>query len=260
MSSRQCVDPGVGTGGSAPVERAVRAATRLASPVPHARRWWVEPVPRGIELYAEVSADAVAWAGETRLAAGAGLFAAHLAVAALGTRPVTTLLPHSHRPGLLAVVRQGDAAEPTPAERTLHATLLGAAAAHPPAHPAAVAALQPFVRRAAEAEGVWAHSAHDANGRSALRRVLVGSGDAAVAPGTLLVLLASQHDLPVCQLRAGRAVERILLTARAFGHRGIVLAGPGGLDASPRALRSAGIDAGVAPQALLSISPTSPTG
>jgi hypothetical protein len=254
MSSGHVVDAGAPAASTAAMSLAVHGATRLVAPVPGARRWWVESIHRGIELHAEVSAaDAAAWARETRLAAGAGLFAVHLAVAAQGTRPLTAMLPHSQRPGLLAVVRQCVAAPPMPAERTLYAALLGATADEP----AAVATLRPFLRRAAEAEGVWSHSAVDAGGRPALREVLTTPIDAGgeLSPDDLLVLLASAHDLPACQLRAGRALERIMLTARAFGHHGVVLAGPGRLDRSRRALLAAGLDHGLVPQALLSISP-----
>jgi hypothetical protein len=252
MDSPHVVDAGSGAAAPAAVSLAVLGATRLATPVPGARRWWVEPISRGVELHAEVGADAVAWAGETRIAAGAALFAAHLAVAALNTRPVTALLPQSHRPGLLAIVRQGDPAAPTPAEHTLHATLLGATAEQP----AAVRAVQPFLRRAAEAEGVWSHSALGSE-RLALTEVLLARPGDDAEPGAepLLVLLACPHDLPACQLRAGRALERIVLTARAFGHRGVVLAGPARLDRSRRALLAAGVDPAVVPQALLAISP-----
>jgi hypothetical protein len=116
--------------------------------------------------------------------------------------------------------------------------------------------VRPFLRRAAEAEGVWSHTAAGSE-RPALTGVLVARTGLAVEPAqdVLLVLLACPHDLPVCQLRAGRALERIVLTARAFGHWGVVLAGPGRLDRSRRALVAAGVDPAVVPQALLAISP-----
>lgn len=262
MNSRNVVDRETSAAAMASVDQAVHGVVRLAAQVPGARRWWTEPIPRGIELHAEVTdAEAPAWAGETRIAAGAGLFAVHLAMAALRTRPATTLLPHSSRAGLLAVVRQGDTALPTPVERTLYAVLLGA----PVPEAAELSAVQPFLRRAAEAEGVWSHSAvgtgsgtgSGTDSGPALRAVLVDRPGVVAEPGPddLLVLLASAQDLPVCQLRAGRAVQRILLTARAFGHPGVVLAGPRRLDRSKRTLLAAGIDPAVVPQALLAISP-----
>src|SRR3954452_23106848 len=98
MSSRHVVDAATPAAGTAALKPAVHGATRLVATVPDARRWRVEAIGRGIGLHAEVSAaEAAAWAREPRLAAGAGLFAVHLAVAAQGTRPLTALLPHSNR-------------------------------------------------------------------------------------------------------------------------------------------------------------------
>jgi hypothetical protein len=229
---------------------AVHAVLGSVAAVPGARRWWIESIPRGVELHGEVGlTQDVIGTRETRVAAGAGLFAAHLAVAALGIRPVTTLLPRPGRPRLLAVLRHGAEQPPTPAERSLHAALRGTVGPVP----AEPQALRAFLRRAADAEGVWLHSPAGTGGRAALRAVLRGCVE--VPADGLLVLLATPHDLPQCQLRAGRALERLLLTAAVLGHTGTVLAGPGRLDSSRRALRAAELDPRVAPQVLVSIRP-----
>ena len=115
--------------------------------------------------------------------------------------------------------------------------------------------IRPFLRRAAEAEGAWVRSAADDDERAAMRVLLTHCGDLDPAAVLVLVLVASPHDLPVCQLRAGRAVQRVLLTASALGYAGAVVAGRGGLDLSPRSLAAAGLHPGAVPQAMLSIGP-----
>jgi hypothetical protein len=218
--------------------------------IPGARRWWIEPINRGFELHGEVgSGHDVAGTRETRLAAGAGLFALHLAVAALDVRPVTTLLPRAGRRGLLALLREGAVRPPTPAERTLYATLRRGV----PRALKSVSSPWPLLRRAADAEGAWLHSTTESAGQAALRELLVGHVEMP-ADGHLL-LIGSPHDLPVCQLRAGRAIQRVLLTAAVIGHTAAVLAGPSRLNTSRRVLRAAGLGTGVVPQALLSIAP-----
>ncbi len=218
----------------------VESGQVAAVPVPGARRWWVEVIRRGAELHGEVApGSASPGSAETRLAAGAGLFVVHLDVVASGIRPVTALLPRSGRPGLLALLRHGTAAPPTPAERTLHAALRGGP------RPVAVgpAGLRPFLRQAAEAEATWLRSAATPTDRAALAALLLhGRPD----PGRdgLLVLVAGPRDLPVCQLRAGLAVQRVLLTAATLGYTGEVLAGRGRLDLSPLALRTAHLPPG----------------
>ena len=231
-------------------DAALCGALRSVAGVPGARRWWVEPISRGFELHAEIgSGQDVAGTRATRLAAGAGLFALHLTLATHGVRPVTTLLPRMGRPGLLALLRHGSVRPPTPTERTLHAALRRAVPL--PEH--AVPVPWPFLRGAADAEGVWLHSATESGDAAALREVL--TGDTETPAGGVLVLIGSSHDLPVCQLRAGRAVERVLLTASVLGHAGTVLAGPGRLATSRRALLTAGLPAFVVPQAMLSFTP-----
>ncbi|MCO1656339.1 hypothetical protein [Pseudonocardia humida] len=254
MGVRDVVDAGSGSRDGV-VTDSVRAVLGSVPVVPGARRWWVESIPQGFELHGEVGGTAhdVPGTRETRIAVGAGLFAAHLAVAARGTRPVTTLLPRSARPGLLAVVRRGDERPPTPVERTLHVALRGGAGRAP----APVPVLRRFLRLAADAEGTWLRSAVGNGGRTTPRGLLVDAPDARtdVPDEVLLVLLAAARDLPLCQLRAGRAFERVLLTASVLGHVARVLAGPGGLDPTPRALRSAGVDPAVTPYLLLSVAP-----
>jgi hypothetical protein len=252
MRARDVID-GRTDGALEGARRAVQDAVRAAAAVPGARRWWLEAIPGGLEMHAEVGAGHdMLGARETRIAAGAGLFAVHLAVAASGVRPITTLLPRSGRAGVLAIVRHGSEQPPTPTERTLFAALGGAV--RPEAVPAS--AVRPFLRRAAEAEGVWLSSAPAPGTAVALRAVLVG--DLHLPDEAFLVLLASGHDLPVCQVRAGRAAQRVLLTAAALGHTGVVVAGPRRLVTSRRGLLDAGLEAGIAPQALLAIAPWAP--
>jgi hypothetical protein len=233
----------------------LRAVLGSVPAVPGARRWWVESIPHGFELHGEAggAAHEVPGTRETRIAAGAGLFAAHLVVAARGIRPVTALLPRSARPGLLAVVRRGAEQPPVPAERTLHVALRGGVRRTSTAVPA----LRRFLRLAADAEGTWLCSAVGSDSRTTLRELLIEppGRPVEVPDEVLLVLLAGPRDLPLCQLRAGRAFERVLLTASVLGHVARVLAGPGGLDPTPRALHSAGVDPAVTPYLLLSVAP-----
>jgi hypothetical protein len=241
------VSGGVGIVGD---DAAFRAAVARAVPVPGAKRWWIETISGGIELHTEVAARGGGpWAPDTRLAAGAGLFAVHLEVVAHAVRPVTSLVPRSGRPGLLAVLRYGAEAAPTPTERTLHAVLAGAR----PRALVELPGIRPHLRRAAEAEATWVRSAVEPGERAAVAALLACGAD--LDPDTMLVLVASPHDLPASQLRAGRAVQRMLLTATALGYAGALVTGRAGLDRSPRAMIASGLGTEAVPQAVLTIGP-----
>ncbi|WP_214404358.1 hypothetical protein [Pseudonocardia lacus] len=230
---------------------AMRAAVARAVAVPGAKRWWIEPISGGVELHGEVAAGGGGpWAPDTRLAAGAGLFAVHLEIAVHAVRPVTSLVPRNRRPSLLAVLRYGAEAPPTPTERTLHAVLAGAR----PRPLVELPGIRPYLRRAAEAEATWVRSAVDPGERAAIG-TLLARGGADLDPEAMLVLVASPYDLPAGQLRAGRAVQRILLTATALGYPGALVTGRAGLDLSHRAMIASGSGIGAVPQAVLSIGP-----
>ncbi|WP_028928029.1 hypothetical protein [Pseudonocardia acaciae] len=214
-------------GARAVVTRAVAAAPLLGGAAPRG----VQVVHGAFELWADVRRwRPASEAGDRgpRLAGGAALFNLRLAVAALGRRPVTVLLPFPERPEVLAVVRMAERTAPPPGWARLYEVLtaLGGRRACPgwPASTAPRLAL----RRAAELEGGWLTmldaSAPDDRLRELIERRCARWPDLAVgAPvdrerrGGTIGVLSSFHDLPVGQIRAGEALRRVALTAAAYG-------------------------------------------
>ncbi|GEL18130.1 hypothetical protein PA7_19670 [Pseudonocardia asaccharolytica DSM 44247 = NBRC 16224] len=229
-----------------------RALTAVSTPMfTGAVRWWVSGTNGGIELRTAVSGNIpVSVQRPTRVAAGSALLAARLAIAVAGYRPFTTLLPDHRRPGILAVLRKGGAAEPNQSERALYGALVQPAVERA-GRPIGVAATLPLLRRAADTEGAWLRSSLDPGDRTRMEALLDESGGA-VPSGGLLVVVGSHHDLPTGDLRAGLAVQRVLLCAAALGLSAEVLAGP--VELARRSHELPGAGPGLVPQVLLQVS------
>lgn len=213
--------------------------------------------------WAAVSSDSAAHAG--RLAAGAGILNARLALAVRGRPALVRLRPHRDEPDLLARIRPGAARAPTRAEQNLLAAVPRCSLLPVPFGPAPVPIeVRRRLAAAAEAEHGWldlitgrsavaavtqiaatahqvlagAHSrvrptapelgsvgsSHPAPGHGpcpappgrpnaawSARAFVSGGGDQSECD-PLAVVLGSPMDTPTDDLRAGQALQRVLLT------------------------------------------------
>lgn len=218
-----------------PVIEAARGAPNPTGPV----RWFVRAIEDGIELRTVVRRWSVAdelTARTVRVAGGAALRNARLAVAVQGRRPLLTFPPEA---GLLAVLRAGASAAPQGEERLLYAVLSAGAretaGTSPAAHDVAV---RTRLRRAAEAEACWLRELPERP--AGLARASTWPA-AAVGPvsrtGALVVLLGAEGPGPVADLRLGQALQSVRLTSMALGLRPEVLAAPVPVGVLPHSLR-----------------------
>lgn len=192
------------------VDLAAHCAVQAAGPVP----WCLDPVPDGVAIRLLVrrwtdstSQDAVL----ARVACGTALQAASLAITGLGRRPVAAF---SSEPGVLVVLRAGERREPRSEELAMLAGLrhCGVPRRLDPVVPEA--GLLPWLRRAAERQGGWARRS--------------GTGlDAGLGPAwpdsrlitdpSSTVVVGADGGPPYADVRLGRAIEAIRLTAAALG-------------------------------------------
>lgn len=220
---------------------------------PGGRRCRVWPLDHGVEVRAdgqhELSTTGID--GRTvRIVAGAVVLNLRLAIAVLGRRPLIRPLPASPCHPLLAILRQAEVAEPSAQERALFDAITPVARFLPPLGDRT---LPPLIlvraRTAAESEGMWLRSV-DAPQRAALAARI-----ARVRQQPLharLVVIGSNHDVPGAHLRAGLALQRMVLTARVLGATTAVVAWPGDLAAAaPLPVPFAG--RGVCPQLIVAI-------
>ena len=228
----------------------VAACAATAPQFPDSTHWWAKVVRDGLELRATGGLLVTAPAGRlTRVAVGAALLAARLAMAVAGARPHTTLLPDPRRPALLAVLRPGGAAEPNRDERVLHRALV---CPEPLAPGRPVGPALPLLRRAADAERAWLRTVTDRADRNRLLAVL-GREEEDSDPEAVLIVLGS-HSGPAGEIRAGQALRRVLLTAQALGLHGDIVAGPVDLS-GVRAREVPGAGIGLLPQVVLEVRP-----
>ena len=169
-----------------------------------------------------------------RLAGGAALLTMRLVVRLRGRRLHVHLLPDAHDPWTFAHLRVGSALAPTGAERTLGAAL------HPDRRPPGSERVPPAppsarteLRRAAEAERGWLVWLEDDDPHGSL-------------------VLGTVDDDPLAHLRAGQAVQRVLLTAAVHGLLGVVETRPLATPDARAALRIR-LGGGLWPQAVLRV-------
>lgn len=226
-------------------ERLVEAA--IAAPSTHNAQPWrfvARPADRVIEIYADPARTLRR--GDPRgravhIACGAALFNLRLAIAHTGAEPVTRLLPNPRDPLLLASVRISGHYRPRPTERDLHAAISARAGAQrcagsqPPLRAVLAALLE-----AAALEGASLRLLDQPEALRILQSVAVADralrpdasylaglrdfaprplGRAAAGGGTSqLAVIATAADDRVSWLRAGQAMQRVLLLAT---HRGL---------------------------------------
>ncbi|GAA2570102.1 nitroreductase [Pseudonocardia hydrocarbonoxydans] len=229
----------------------VTAATVLAhAPSVHGTRpWRLETHGTGLALRTDPRQRLLATdpdSRDLRLSCGAALLTLRLAVAAQGVRTVVTLLPDPARPRIVATLYPAGVVQPTSDETALFAAVPHRRSHRVPFAPRRVsAAHRLLLRRAAEVEGAWLHAVDEPDERRRVRDLLlqahrhqwvdpgfraewrsrtpepVQPGDRPARtdtdPSALLLVLGTRHDLPVAQLRAGQALQRVLLTATALG-------------------------------------------
>jgi hypothetical protein len=227
------------------VSRVAAAAVRLPSGHP----WYVRAVDQGFEVRAHRTRGARSTdlgARTVRLAVGAALLNVRLAVAVSGRQPVVSWSLDAPRSYVVAVVRRGVERDPTPVERALFAVIAPHRPVWSPCGPPTTAAVLAQARRAAEAEGVWLRGVVGPD-RDHLARSLPGLVRAAH-----LVAIGGNHDVPGVHLRAGLALQRLVLTVQALGWRASVAGWPADLAAVSHLPRSIG-GLGLWPQVVVAV-------
>lgn len=195
-----------------PERRVVAAA--MAPAVHSVQAWRFRVVPGLIEIRADIARfrtmtdPRARRARSVHLSSGAALFNLRLAAAQLGREPVVRLLPDHSRPGLLGTLRLAGPHRTTPFERRLYAATLKPAQVRQSATapPPLTAAGTPGPRTAELAEAARLEGA-------TLRRV--PQAERVDEPGIESWLLSTPGDGPMAWLRAGQALQRVLLTAAA---------------------------------------------
>jgi nitroreductase len=227
-------------------ERLVEAAT--AAPSMHNSQPWrfvVRPADHIVEIYADPARTLRHGDPHGRavhIACGAALFNLRLAIANAGAEPVARLLPQPRNPLLLASVRLGGPYRSQPWERELHEAIEGGPASRRPfAHATVPSHLLAALAEAAMLEGatlrtlgqpdVWrilqltAAADHqlrsDPGYLAELAAFTTGPGHPAppgLEPSQQLVAVCTGSDDRYSWLRAGQAMQRVLLLAT---HRGL---------------------------------------
>jgi hypothetical protein len=212
---------------------AVVLSAANAAPTPDGiRPWRFQCTSESIELYGEDGAEGL-------LACGGALFNLRLAVQDMGVSADVRLTPDPAHPGLLAVVRTENERLATTWERQLASA--GMLRDGRPTDPVTPAAAMPELRRAAEMEQSWLAplSGHDA---TAIQ----------VPASALVVVVGSLHEDVRALLRAGQAIQRVVLTATTLGLRTVTVPEPVATEAGRTELRSL-IGGALFPHAVLAI-------
>ena len=200
------------------VSRVAAAAVRH----PNGHPWHLRPVDHGYEIRADHSRGTRLTglgARTVRLTVGAALLNLRLAVAVSGHQPVVAWSFDRPRSDVVAVVRRGVQLDPTPVERALFTVIApGTSTRRLSGVPPLATAVLGRARSAVEAEGVWLRSVVGQD------QDLRGPSFAAVPRSAHLVAIGGNHDVPGVHLRAGLALQRLVLTVQALGWRASVAA------------------------------------
>lgn len=222
--------------------RAVLTSATTAPSLHNSQPWRFRCTSTAIGLYADEAQRLPAAdpdGRELRIACGAALLNLRVAIAGFGVHPVVRMLPDPDRIDLLATVRPQGRRPVTPEELALLAAM---PRRHTNRRPFTSVPVPPRVvndlRRAAKSEHAWL--ARIVPSQVPLLRSLVRQAYAVqqknpairaewaawtgplpqpqdFEPNPLIVTVGSFHDLPLAQVQAGQAMQRVLLTATAEG-------------------------------------------
>ena len=229
------------------VSRVAAAAVTHPSGYP----WRLRPVDQGVEIRADHFGGAALselGAQTVRLTVGAALLNLRLAIAVSGHQPVVTYSLDAQHSYAVAVVRRGVRRAPTPVERALFAAIRpGASTRRPWGDRPVPDAVLCRARSAVEAEGLWLRGL-DERARSGL-----GALVDAVPRSAHLAAIGGNHDVPAVHLQAGLALQRLVLTAQALGHRAAIAAWPADLASATTTLPPEIGGPGLWPQVVVAI-------
>jgi nitroreductase len=155
-----------------------------------------------------------------QVACGVAVFNVRLAAAIAGREPIVTLLPEPAAPSLLATIRLAGPHVVRPDERELHAAMTAShAGLGPPAGEPVADVVLAELADAVCAEGATLRILD--NPQTALLRRLARNAEPSVLDfvqdSPQLAVLATPAGCMTGSLRAGQAMERLLLTAAARG-------------------------------------------
>ncbi|AUI60278.1 nitroreductase family protein [Amycolatopsis sp. BJA-103] len=193
---------------------ALEAAVRAPSPH-NTQPWFFELEPGVVELY--LDEDRVLEVcdpdgREARLACGAALLNIELAIAAAGWFPDTDLMPDRTRPSLLARVEIGDRHRPSAGDlrRADHLQTQD---------DAFQAEMRSWTSAHDRDDGVpaFAGGPRSAGGLLPVRHFHDSDAPRSYERDPVVAVLTTPDEGPVAQLRAGRAMQRVLLTATMEG-------------------------------------------
>jgi len=193
-------------------EDEVRSVLRAATAAPSlgdGRPWEFRRTAATIELHADSRPEH----RDVVISCGAALLNLRLAIRALGVHPAIQLFPDPHRPTLLAVVRPLGHVAIGPVDRELAGAIFRGGTDHGPFLDTAVAL--PVVvglREAARTELAWLPIL-----TAARLPILRGLVDQAQDVHPLVAVVGTFHDSPLARLRAGLAMQRVLLAATVAG-------------------------------------------
>jgi hypothetical protein len=191
-------------------EEQVRSALNTVAVAPSlyaSQSWRFRCTAQTIELHADCHRR------DVLLACGAALLTLRVAIRGLGVHPAVQLLPDANQPDLLAVVRPEGPTQVTLVDQQLTAAMSRSHNETQPDTPVTVpVTVLNQLRQAARTEQAWMATITPT--QLPVLRELVGQD---FDPGALVAVVGSFRDLPLTQLHAGQAVQRVLLTAANAG-------------------------------------------
>jgi nitroreductase len=228
--------------------RTVLAAADAAPAPQGGRPWRFRCTQMAIELYEEDADTVTATHQERVLACGGALLNLRMAINAIGVYADVRLTPDPVRPALLASVRPENQRLATTWERQLAHVITRPAMNTTDQVTALPTAVVQELRRAAEIEHAWLVRLSDGQ-LTALNSHLDG---VVTSRSQLVVVVGSLHDDVRALLRAGQAIQRVMLTATTLGLGATFLPDPVATSAARAELRGL-IGGALSPHAVLHV-------
>jgi hypothetical protein len=208
---------------SVDVELLLRAARAAIAP-PGELRWFARPVSDGLQFRSLVKDwvdGQVEPAREMRVACGAALCTARLALLVQGREPVVV---HPPRAGLLAALSAGAVVEPRDRDRSLYRLVHHTGP--PPTPPETVERFRAALRRAADVRHVWFRTVDAAAARLLPDRGRPWPDRLEPAADEVVAVIGAPATDRIADLRVGEAVQHLRLVSATLGWDLRVLAGP----------------------------------